>query len=240
MLKIGHLEIGPRPRVVGTLVRPATLAAIPPEFRPPCDIVELRLDRIGWESGEWINIARRIERAGRPVLLTVRGAGEGGVWTGPESRREELYHIGLDCCSAIDVELDSAIAAPLAAACRARSKTVVLSHHDFARTPDVPALRDLVRRAAAHGPVIVKIAATTAGPRDVQALRDLLAEKPHPWLCVIAMGEAAAATRWEFPRLGSCLAYGYLDEAGAPGQIPCGELVEKLAGEIPGYPPPAV
>ena len=50
-------------------------------------------------------------------------------------------------------------------------------------------------------------------------------------VCVIGMGPKWTHTRVLFPKLGSCLAYGYLDHATAPGQMSAAELTRQLAGE---------
>jgi 3-dehydroquinate dehydratase len=42
------------------------------------------------------------------------------------------------------------------------------------------------------------------------------------------MGDAWKQTRIAFPKLGSCLAYGYLDKPTAPGQVSAAELVRQL------------
>jgi len=47
-------------------------------------------------------------------------------------------------------------------------------------------------------------------------------------LCVIGMGNAWKQTRVSFPKLGSCLTYGYLDQPTAPGQVSAAELVRQL------------
>jgi len=44
------------------------------------------------------------------------------------------------------------------------------------------------------------------------------------------MGPLGPQTRIEFPKLGSCLTYGYLDQPVAPGQVPARELMRQLHG----------
>jgi 3-dehydroquinate dehydratase len=45
------------------------------------------------------------------------------------------------------------------------------------------------------------------------------------------MGPAYAQTRVRYPKLGSCLTYGYLDKATAPGQFSAAELTRRLQVE---------
>ena len=42
------------------------------------------------------------------------------------------------------------------------------------------------------------------------------------------MGEAWKQTRVLFPKLGSCLTYGFLDKPTAPGQMSAEELLRQL------------
>ncbi len=63
---------------------------------------------------------------------------------------------------------------------------------------------------------------------DVDCLKALLAAPRRQPLCVIGMGENWARLRVDLARLGSCLAYGYLDSSAAPGQISAAELAQAL------------
>ena len=47
-------------------------------------------------------------------------------------------------------------------------------------------------------------------------------------ICVMGMGEAGAISRVALPCAGSCLVYGSLDHATAPGQLSCRELSREL------------
>jgi 3-dehydroquinate dehydratase len=42
------------------------------------------------------------------------------------------------------------------------------------------------------------------------------------------MGELGGATRVELAKRGSCLVYGFHDQANAPGQLSCAELRKQL------------
>ena len=85
----------------------------------------------------------------------------------------------------------------------------------------------ILERAQEIGNVI-KIAATANSPQDAATLRSLLELEWKTPICVIGMGPFGRETRYQFPRLGSCMTYGYLDVAGAPGQFSAAELWEKL------------
>ncbi len=209
-------------RVVGTL------SAFPAPTRADelCDIVEVRLDLTG-ETPDWLNQCRTIMQGARPVLLTIRMKAEGGQWAGDEARRLELFKKGLAEVAAVDVEWRSSIARDVCDLARAAKKAAIVSFHDFAVTPPLKDLEDVVTKAQQIGS-IVKIVTMTNTTADVATLRALLEKKWTVPLCVMGMGAHGAETRVEFPKLGSCLAYGYLDKPLAPGQTSAAELMARL------------
>jgi 3-dehydroquinate dehydratase I len=79
----------------------------------------------------------------------------------------------------------------------------------------------------------VKIVTMVHRRADRETLRQLLVAGGGPPRCVMGMGELAQPTRVEFPVLGSCLTYGYLDRPAAPGQPAAAELVRQLRARLP-------
>jgi len=220
------LAVGAAARVVGTL---STLA---PRRALAGDIVEVRLDRIRYGS-DWLARCAAIQSSGKPVLLTIRLAAEGGAWEGDEERRLELYREGLGELAAVDVELSSAICRKVARETALLQKASVVSFHDFEKTPPLRELCAMVKEAQAIGS-IAKISTMIQRESDVEVLRSLLGRRWEKPLCVIGMGRAWTETRILFARLGSCLTYGYVDKPTAPGQISAAELARRLRRALPG------
>ena len=191
-----------------------------------CDFIEVRLDKTGHPDG-WLERCREIEDAGRPILLTVRLSSEGGDWRTGDARRWPLFEQAIDHLAGVDIEWRSAIVHRVAMQCKRRRKVSVISYHDFKKTPPREALAEFITEAQQIGSVI-KIATKLNSPADEETLRSLLAQEWRRPLCVIGMGPKWAHTRITFPKLGSCLAYGYLDKPSAPGQMSAAELIEKL------------
>jgi 3-dehydroquinate dehydratase-1 len=189
------------------------------------DIVEVRLDQTG-RPADWLERCQSIERGGKPVLLTVRLRQEGGQWPEDDEARWAIYERGLAELSAVDVELASVICDRVRRLAEKLGKVCLVSHHDFQKTPPLPELEAIVERARQDG-AVAKVATMIRGPEDVEILRALLGRARRP-VCVIGMGEAWQETRVSFPKLGSCLTYGYLDQSTAPGQISAAELVRRL------------
>ena len=213
-----NLESGPL--VVGVL------SSLGGDFPLAGDLVEVRLDKSGHPE-DWLERCKAIEARGKPVLLTIRLRSEGGEWPGDNEDRLKLFEEGLRALSAVDVELSSVICARVAKQAEKLGKVCLVSHHDFERTPSLAELESIVERAQQNG-AIAKVATMIRNEADIEVLRALLAKKRKRPLCVIGMGDAWKQTRVLFPKLGSCLAYGYLDKPTAHGQVSAAELIRQL------------
>ena len=231
------------PLVVGT-IRPeglAALFALPRVKRWP-DIIEARLD-LAVDSANptilpdlrpFLATCGQLEASGSTVLGTIRLVADGGRWL-DDVQRLPWFDQALAVASWVDIELESAIAAEVVTRAHARGRQVIVSHHDFARTPDVETLSAVVDRCRALGGDIVKIATLVETLEDHARLIDLLRGRVGEPLAVIGMGPIGTPLRSYLPSIGSRLAYGYLDQVAAPGQIHAGELVQRLVSDCPLY-----
>jgi 3-dehydroquinate dehydratase-1 len=106
-------------------------------------------------------------------------------------------------------------------------KALIVSCHDFQKTPSADELRQIIRKASNSG-TIVKIATLVQTDADLATLRGLLSEKWPVRICLLGMGMLGPQTRTLLPKLGSCLTYGFLDAPVAPGQVHARELMQQL------------
>ena len=146
-------------------------------------------------------------------------------------QRRGLYGEFLEVAGLVDIELRQAgpMAAVIAQA-RAAGIGVILSHHDFGRTPPPAKLHDLAHRARDAGADIFKVAATTREPRDLAMLIEFLAdEKGKLPLAVMGMGRFGKVSRLVLAAAGSCLNYGFLGKPNASGQWPVALLKARIA-----------
>jgi 3-dehydroquinate dehydratase I len=224
-----ELTAGPIPRVVGTV----SSHLEPRPLEVPTDIVELRLDLIP-EDANWAGWCDQLQKAGIPVIGTIRMAAEGGRWNGEELERMASYRELLPHVSAIDVEFRAEIARSLAVEAKAAGKLCIISFHDFQKTPSMTELQEVVREAQ-HFASIVKVTTMVNTEADLATLESVLQEPLSVPKCVMGMGALGGQTRISFPTRGSCLTYGYLDESNAPGQLSAATLVRELAARIPQY-----
>lgn len=223
---LGPLRIGEVPRVVGTLTTAPALKAFASRPNDCCEIAEIRLDQVGLIQG-WLDDARTIETSGTPVILTTRVRSEGGLWPDHDASRLAVVREGLKNLAAVDVEFQSHWMAEVCQEASALKKTVIISFHDFVKTPSFDDLKTIATKAAKHA-TIVKISTMVKSNNDLATLEKLLEGGVGVPLCVIGMGPFGTKTRITFPAHGSCLTYGYLDAPSAPGQLSAEMLSEQL------------
>ena len=226
-LAIGSVRLSTRfPRIVaagGASELDALVAA------SDADLVELRADLFDDARPTTIVAAlERLRAAGRPVILTVRAAAEGGRAL-PDALRREIYTAGLAYADAIDVEIASAsLVTELLPRARAARRMVILSAHAFDAMPSDEVLQAAIARAGELGADVTKIAAVAT---DVPELRRLLAltlvaRERH--VVTLAMGPMGPLSRLVLPAAGSLLTYGHVGRPTAPGQLGIAELAAEL------------
>ena len=183
------------------------------------DIVEIRIDQFSrFDTGYVLKEISKFKSFS--ILATIRSSKEGGKWRLPEERRLSLFREIIPYVDGIDVELSSRkILRPLITAAHRARKTVVVSFHDFKKTPPNAALAQMIRRAKSQGADIVKIAVMPAKMGDLQRLAQLTIEKAHQNVVVLAMGSRGMLSRIFFPALGSLWTYAYWKDSAAPGQF---------------------
>jgi len=225
-LAIGHVRLGDAPRIVAAGGE-AELDAL--AHADGADLVELRADLFAAPTPERVGAALcRLRDAGRPVILTVRAAAEGGRAM-DEARRRAIYAAGIPLAQAVDVEIAStALVAEAVPAARAAGCTVILSAHALDGTPPNEFLLGLVERARTLGADVTKLAAHANDLEDVRRLLEVTLGARHRHVVTIAMGAAGAPSRVLFPLAGSLLTYASVGEATAPGQMPLAEVSALL------------
>ena len=215
------------PRIVGCIGSESLFRRCARRVPSDCDMLEVRLDLTGLCGGDWPALGKAIRKQGRPVLLTIRHAREGGAWRGSEEERLALYMEGLKAVSAVDVEIGSEILEDLASAAHRHRVQVVGSFHDFKGTPSLAQFKAVERRGRRLGADVVKMAAMVNTPADLARLLAVPANAKGP-VCVLGMGGLGSVSRVALPCAGSCLAYGSLVAATAPGQLSCRQLAREL------------
>lgn len=217
------------PLVVGTVHSPGSLAAGLRQTPATVDLVELRVDAFADDPRPLLAAAPRFRV---PAIVTVRHPAEGGAHALSAARRRALYLQFLPHARLIDLELRSATdLADVVAAARERGVQVILSSHDFRRTPATDALLRRALLARRSGADVFKVATVTRTPAELARLVALFAKEPALPLSAMGMGPLGKISRLLFGRLGSLLNYGYLHRPNADGQWEARDLKNRL-GEL--------
>jgi 3-dehydroquinate dehydratase-1 len=127
----------------------------------------------------------------------------------------------------IDIELSSKrILEKVIRAAKEKRKLVIVSYHNFKRTPQTEKLLKIINEARGAGADAIKLAAEVKGQDGLKRLSSLLTD--HKDLIVIAMGAFGTPSRVFFPMLGSLITYAGISGANAPGQLSLGKLKSEF------------
>ncbi len=212
--------------VVGTVHSIGSLSAALRIKPSAVDLLELRVDAFASDPGRLLTAIPKFKI---PLIVTARHPAEGGAHALSAARRRELYFDFLPHARFLDVELRSAnVLGDVIAAARARGVHVVLSSHDFQRTPSLEALSRRATQAQAAGADVFKVATLTRTPVELARLVTFFAQHATRPISVMGMGPFGKVSRILFARLGSLLNYGYLHRPNADGQWEARELKTRL------------
>lgn len=203
------------------------------------DIAEWRIDYldIALDGKALARLGPQVATAlhGKPLLLTFRTQAEGGAKAIADADYGRLYAALLRARFAdlLDVEMfrDAAVVQALVAQAHAAGVSVVMSSHDFQRTPDTAEIVARLQRQQALGADVLKIAVMPHDAGDVLKLLDatwqLRRSSDRP-LLTMAMGGTGVVSRLSGETFGQALTFGMLGKASAPGQVEVGRLREVL------------
>jgi len=168
-----------------------------------------------------------------PILFTLRDRSEGGKFAGSNVQRNEIYSAILELVNAIDIESSLAESVKeIIEIARTKNITIVLSYHNFEKTPEKSELEKIIKKCFDNGADIAKIAAMCETEREAEQLISLTVK--HKNIAVVGMGKYGKVTRITAPAFGSVLTYAFTDnkESPVPGQLTVKELKEawELAG----------
>ncbi len=151
-----------------------------------------------------------------------------------EVDRLGLFRAALAEVNGVDIELAAVeINRHVVFEAHKRGRFVILSSHNFKRTPSNAALSGFVRKAKRMGGDLLKVAAKPLGRPDVDRLMDFCAKAPFRRRAFIAMGPLGLQSRVDGFRQGSLLTYGYIRRPLAPGQWPVRRLAAAVAQSSP-------
>ena len=158
--------------------------------------LELRIDHLDDPSAGPAIIERTVRsHPATTMVATCRQAPHGGQFEGPIDQQVSIL---LEAVAAgagiVDIEIEAFAASPDVLAPFRGTCTTLVSFHDFARTPD---LTPVIRRLAATGADILKVATHVQRPSDNLRLLALCGDRDN--VVVAGMGETGSVARLVSP-----------------------------------------
>ncbi|WP_082763968.1 type I 3-dehydroquinate dehydratase [Frondihabitans sp. PAMC 28766] len=235
------LELGTgRPKICVPLVASTvddlrqTVAGLP---EGAFDLVELRIDHfVDVDDLDAVRIAIYAVREGVgenvPILFTFRSRPEGGSRDiEPRHYRDLLASaVATGQVDAIDVEMftELGMLEQIVNGAHEHDVSVVMSSHDFEKTPDHDQLIARLALQQDLGADVLKLAVMPQSPADVLTLltvtEEFVREQAHRPVITMSMAALGVVTRLAGETFGSCLTFGSSGAASAPGQVEACEL----------------
>jgi 3-dehydroquinate dehydratase/shikimate dehydrogenase len=199
------------------------------EYRGYIDLAELRADCL--DPDERFLIRSFPEKAGLPVILTIRRRIDGGFFENGEGARVTLFSKGLAFAEVdrrrnfafVDIEEDLEVPG-LEEAVRTFGTRIIRSYHNIENANDN--ILEKIKKLRRTGDEIVKLAVTPHSLEDVIQVYRAAKETMDLEKILVCMGPFGANTRILAAKLGSYLSYcsAPSQPAAAPGQLDPKEL----------------
>ena len=198
------------------------------------DMIELRIDfyeNIHQEDALrnlFLNLAAL--QIQKPVILTIRTAAEGGEVEIDPKDYFNVYKLAVEA-NAFDIyDVELALGTNMAIELRTlihdAGKYMLMSSHNFDRTPEVDSLMQKFRSMDSLEADIMKVAVM---PEDYQDLLNLLSftvQAKHEY--AMSMSSIGLTSRLVGEQFGSAITFATVGKASAPGQIDYQELNQML------------
>lgn len=170
-----------------------------------------------------------------PLLFTFRTKAEGGELDIPQAEYCALYELVIRerLVDMVDVELflGEEFVTRIVSQAKAAEMPVIISNHDFTKTPAKEELLSRMHHAESLGADIVKIAMMPQCPQDVLTLLSATEEMFRTTECpliTMSMGKLGMVSRISGELTGSAVTFGSSGRASAPGQIEIDQLRDFL------------
>ncbi|ACO03546.1 MULTISPECIES: type I 3-dehydroquinate dehydratase [Persephonella] len=192
------------------------------------DLIELRIDMFSSTQSDYVkDISRKVKDSGFGIIGTVRSVEEGGLKDLKDSERIELFEAVSDYADIIDIELRSErLHEDLVKLCRDKEKFLLVSYHDFEKTPSEDEIQEIIDRSSFGD--IIKFAFMVKDVEDVGRILSVTHKNRDKKIVSIGMGDLGKITRVAGFFFGSLITYTYIGESVAPGQIEVKELIKEL------------
>jgi 3-dehydroquinate dehydratase type I len=188
------------------------------------DLIELRVDYLR-NAGLGLLLGNQK----KPFIVTNRKKEEGGRYSGDESKRLGILREAIDFgADYVDVEFATERSLLRGLIRNKRSTRIILSFHDFRKTPPLKELQRVFGQMVRLEADVVKIVPFARSWEDNLNILSLIpfAKERKQKIVAFCMGEKGKISRIFSPFLGAAWTYASLNQSrtSAPGQLPAQAL----------------
>ena len=206
---------------------------------PHADMAEFRIDLLDFASDTKavIKLGKELNQVlkNKPLIATIRTANEGGQLKISDADYESTYteYLKQPFMQFLDIEMfrDQARVEKLTQRAHQKNVLVIMSNHDFDKTPTQQDIEQRLLKQDQMGADILKIAVMPKSKQDVMTLMNAtlaVSQKSTKPLLTMSMGQLGTISRVATANMGGSLSFGMIGEASAPGQIDVTQLKQFL------------
>lgn len=203
------------------------------------DLAEFRIDLLNFASDrkQVIALGHELKQILDTKLLiaTIRTHNEGGQLTISDADYGKTYQAYLQqpFMDMLDVEMfrDQQIVKDTVRMAHAKKVLIVMSNHDFQKTPPESEIIKRLLKQDELGADILKIAVMPQNKQDVFTLMNAtlkVSQQSKKPLLTMSMGKLGTISRIATANMGGSFSFGMIGEASAPGQIDVTQLKQFL------------
>ncbi|MCU4582814.1 type I 3-dehydroquinate dehydratase [Acinetobacter gyllenbergii] len=206
---------------------------------PDADLAEFRIDLLNFanDSKQVITLGQELKQilGAKPMIATIRTHNEGGQLTISDANYGKTYQAYLQqpFMDMLDVEMfrDQQIVKNTVKLAHAKKVLIVMSNHDFQKTPPEAEIIQRLLKQDELGADILKIAVMPQNRQDVFTLMNAtlnVSQQSKKPLLTMSMGKLGTISRIATANMGGSFSFGMIGEASAPGQIDVTQLKQFL------------
>ncbi|MCH7341403.1 type I 3-dehydroquinate dehydratase [Acinetobacter higginsii] len=203
------------------------------------DLAEFRIDLLNFanDSKQVIALGQELKQilGAKPLIATIRTHNEGGQLTISDADYGKTYQAYLQqpFMDMLDVEMfrDQHIVKNTVKLAHAKKVLIVMSNHDFQKTPPEAEIIKRLLKQDELGADILKIAVMPQNKQDVFTLMNAtlnVSQQSKKPLLTMSMGKLGTISRIATANMGGSFSFGMIGEASAPGQIDVTQLKQFL------------
>jgi 3-dehydroquinate dehydratase I len=203
------------------------------------DLAEFRIDLLNFASDrkQVIALGHELKQilGTKPLIATIRTHNEGGQLTISDADYGKTYQAYLQqpFMDMLDVEMfrDQQIVKDTVKMAHAKKVLIVMSNHDFQKTPPESEIIKRLLQQDELGADILKIAVMPQNKQDVFTLMNAtlkVSQQSKKPLLTMSMGKLGTISRIATANMGGSFSFGMIGEASAPGQIDVTQLKQFL------------